>query len=96
MRVTVCKLFRSNCWGPSKTVKVEYVSYMYIGTVIGALIGFFTLGPPGALFGGVAGHFFDKGRMKVAASFTEPTDANQVVEPVALPTPSTLACYQIE
>nr|WP_252738454.1 co-chaperone DjlA [Saccharophagus degradans] len=68
----------SNCWGPSKTVKVEYVSYMYIGTVIGALIGFFTLGPLGALFGGVAGHFFDKGRMKVAASFTP--EARKAVE----------------
>lgn len=51
---------------------------MYIGTVIGALIGFFTLGPLGALFGGVAGHFFDKGRMKVAESFNP--EARKAVE----------------
>lgn len=51
---------------------------MYIGTIIGALVGFFTLGLFGAIAGGLAGHFFDKGRAKLAAGLNP--EARQAVE----------------
>lgn len=38
---------------------------MYIGTIVGGVIGALTLGPIGALVGAVAGHFFDRGRKNV-------------------------------
>ncbi len=42
---------------------------MFIGKVLGFLIGFFTLGPVGALIGLVVGHFFDKGMAGVQQGF---------------------------
>ena len=40
-----------------------------IGKLLGAGIGFFTLGPFGAVVGAIAGHFFDVGRGKLNARF---------------------------
>lgn len=45
---------------------------MIVGKVLGALIGWFTLGPAGAILGLLAGHFFDRGlRKSMAASSPE-------------------------
>lgn len=48
---------------------------MILGRVLGFLIGFFTLGPVGALIGLVVGHFFDKGLIGVQAGFDSPRKA---------------------
>lgn len=40
-----------------------------IGKIVGGLIGFFTLGPLGAIIGLFVGHLFDIGRASVASSF---------------------------
>lgn len=37
---------------------------MIVGKIIGALLGWFTLGPAGAILGLLAGHFFDRGLSK--------------------------------
>ena len=42
---------------------------MFLGKVLGFLIGFFTLGPVGALIGLLVGHFFDKGLAGVQLGF---------------------------
>lgn len=42
---------------------------MFLGKVLGFLIGFFTLGPVGALIGLLVGHFFDKGLAGVKLDF---------------------------
>lgn len=47
---------------------IEY-RYMFLGKVLGFLIGFFTLGPVGALIGLLVGHFFDKGLAGVKLGF---------------------------
>lgn len=42
---------------------------MFLGKVLGFLIGFFTLGPVGALIGLLVGHFFDKGLAGIKLGF---------------------------